>query len=68
MPVHRGRRGNPALLGRSLFGPALALGGDEGARRLLARARVAEVEVDADSVLVDVDDPATLRAVAGGSA
>ncbi len=67
VPVHRGRRGNPALLGRALFGPALALGGDEGARRLFARARVAEVEADAESVLVDVDDPEALRAVAGRS-
>ncbi len=65
VPVHRGRRCNPALLGRALFGPALALCGDEGARRLLHRARVVEVEVDADSVLVDVDDPETLRALAG---
>ncbi len=65
VPVHGGRRGNPALLGRGLFAPALALAGDEGARRLLARARVVEVEVDDAGVLLDVDEPAALRAVPG---
>lgn len=63
VPVHGGRRGNPALLGRSLFAPALALAGDEGARRLLARARVVEVAVDDDGVLLDVDEPAASRAL-----
>ena len=65
VPVRGGRRGNPALLGRALFAPALALAGDEGARRLLGRARVVEVEVDDDGVLLDVDEPAALRAIAG---
>lgn len=64
VPVHRGRRGNPALLGRALFGPALALRGDEGARRLLDRARVVEEEVDDAGVLRDVDEPAALRLTA----
>ncbi|WP_237477961.1 nucleotidyltransferase family protein [Lichenibacterium dinghuense] len=65
VPVHGGRRGNPALLGRALFAPALALTGDEGARRLLGRARVVEVGIDDDGVLLDVDDPASLLAIAG---
>ena len=57
VPVHGGRRGNPALLSRALFAAALALTGDEGARRLLARARVVEVPLDDDAVLLDVDEP-----------
>ena len=63
VPVTGGRRGNPALLGRALFASAMALEGDEGARRLLARARVADVDVDDDGVLLDVDEPAALRAI-----
>ena len=34
--LHDGRRGNPVLLGRGLFGEVARLSGDEGARRLLA--------------------------------
>ncbi len=64
VPVHEGRRGNPVLLGRALFGPAMELQGDEGARRLLKRAHVLEVDVADRAVLVDVDDPATLACLA----
>jgi len=60
VPMHAGRRGNPVLLGRALFGAAMELHGDEGARRLLVRAHVLEVGVTDQAVLVDVDDPATL--------
>ncbi len=60
VPVHEGRRGNPALLGRALFAPAALLTGDEGARRLLARARVVEVPIDDEAVLLDVDEPEAL--------
>ena len=34
-PAEGGRRGNPVLIGRKLFGRARRLEGDEGARRLL---------------------------------
>ena len=64
VPVHAGRRGNPALLGRALFTPARGLTGDEGARRLLARADVVEVEADAAAAL-DVDEPAAVLRQAG---
>lgn len=67
VPVSGGRRGNPALLGRALFGSARALGGDEGARRLLARARVVEVPVDDEAVLLDVDEPAALHGFEGSA-
>ncbi len=67
VPVHAGRRGNPALLARSLFGAAGALQGDEGARKMLARARVQEVDLADAAVTLDIDDPATLASVAGAS-
>lgn len=60
VPIHERRRGNPALLGRNLFGPAMALDGDEGARRLLSRARLAEVACEDPAVLLDVDEPSAL--------
>lgn len=60
VPTRDGRRGNPALLSRALFQAAATLTGDEGARRLLARGRVAEVEVGDPAVLLDVDEPAGL--------
>ena len=60
VPVHQARRGNPALLGRALFAVAQTLDGDEGAKRLLARARVVEVDLDDDGTRLDIDDPAAL--------
>ncbi len=61
VPVHEGRRGNPALLASSLFAAAAALQGDEGARRLLAGARVREVDLGDATVALDIDDPAMLQ-------
>ena len=62
VPVHVGRRGNPALLARALFEPAARLTGDEGARRLLAGARALEVEAGVAAAL-DVDEPTALSRV-----
>jgi len=59
VPVFEGRRGNPALLGRALFAQAAQLTGDEGARGLLAGARIATVEAP-QGVTKDVDAPADL--------
>src|SRR4029077_7001251 len=39
VPVRDGRRGNPALIGHSLFAAVRMLGGDKGARDLIAAAR-----------------------------
>lgn len=66
VPLRAGKRGNPALLARALF-PALGtLQGDEGARRLLARAEhVLELPVDDGAILADVDAPADLDAFRG---
>ena len=65
VPVYAGRRGNPALLARSLFAAAATLQGDEGARKVLVRARVHEVDLGDAAVTLDIDDPATLASVAG---
>jgi molybdenum cofactor cytidylyltransferase len=57
VPVSSGRRANPALLARKMFGEVSSLGGDVGARALLEKAGdgVIEIEVADDSVLLDVD-------------
>ncbi len=61
VPTHKGQRGNPALLGRKIFPQLMALHGDEGARRLLAKCEgVAELAVADDQILADVDTPADL--------
>ena len=68
--VRRGVRGNPVLLGRSLFAAVARLEGDEGARRLLARPglRIEEVTDDTDAILDDVDHPADLARLHGPAA
>ncbi len=64
LPQSGGRRGNPVLLGDSLFAAADRLRGDEGFRRLLVDAAPLRF-VDTDSAaMVDVDtrrDHARLR-------
>jgi molybdenum cofactor cytidylyltransferase len=62
-PAYEGKRGNPALLTRSLFADILRLSGDQGARALLHAIpdRVCEIAVDDQGVLRDVDRPDALR-------
>ena len=62
VPTRRGRRGNPVLWSRQFFAEMLALAGDTGARRLIDKHAdlVAEVEMDSDSVLIDIDTPEAL--------
>jgi molybdenum cofactor cytidylyltransferase len=55
-----GRRGNPVLLGASLFSAVDALRGDRGARVLLSRLPVRELRVPAGS-FADVDRRGDLR-------
>lgn len=58
---HRGRRGHPVGFGAELYSELIALDGDDGARRLLARYPMHEVEVADPGVLVDVDTRADLE-------
>lgn len=57
VPVHEGRRGNPALFDRALFSELMALEGDQGGRTLIERyeARVEFVQVDEAAIVMDVD-------------
>lgn len=59
VPTYRGKRGNPVLLSRRFFAEMRRLKGDMGARQLIGQHHevVAEVEMDDDGVLVDVDSP-----------
>jgi len=56
-PFYQGRRGNPVLFDRSLFGELMATRGDQGGRMLVLRHERAleRVEVDDPAILLDVD-------------
>jgi molybdenum cofactor cytidylyltransferase len=62
VPTRRGQRGNPVLWSRQFFPEMMALSGDAGARKLVAEHAdlVAEIEMDNDSVLIDIDTPQAL--------
>jgi len=67
---YHGRRGHPVGFAAELYSELVALTGDEGARRLVARYPAQAVEVDDPGVLVDIDtvqDLAALRSVRGGN-
>lgn len=57
IPVYEGRRGNPVLLDRAMFGEAMALEGDTGCRAIFGRhaAEIEEAGVDDEGILVDID-------------
>lgn len=67
VPVFEGRRGNPVLLARRFFAAMGELTGDKGARGLIARhaEAVAEIAMEDDAILIDVDTPDALRALGG---
>ncbi|MBM4466443.1 MAG: molybdenum cofactor cytidylyltransferase [Chloroflexi bacterium] len=64
VPTHRGRRGNPVLFGRSLFGELMQVKGDQGGRELIAQHsdHLEEVEVETEAILVDIDTADDYRA------
>lgn len=66
-PQYRGRRGHPVGFGSELFPDLIALTGDEGARRIIARYPAHAIEVDDAGVLVDIDTEADLARVRDGS-
>ncbi|MCP5149556.1 MAG: NTP transferase domain-containing protein [Ectothiorhodospiraceae bacterium] len=69
VPTWRGKRGNPVLWARRFFPEMETLRGDVGARHLIGEHDdvVCEVAMDDDAVLLDVDSPDQLAALAGGS-
>jgi molybdenum cofactor cytidylyltransferase len=52
---HRGMQGHPVAFGTELFSELIALQGDEGARRIVARYAGQAIAVDDPGVHVDVD-------------
>jgi molybdenum cofactor cytidylyltransferase len=66
VPTRRGKRGNPVLLAKPLFAELAAVTGDVGARDLVAAhpELVAEVEMESDAVLTDIDTPQALARLA----
>lgn len=58
---HRGKRGHPVAFSPEFYSELIALDGDDGARRLLARFPAFGVEVDDAGVLQDVDTADDLR-------
>jgi molybdenum cofactor cytidylyltransferase len=65
---HRGRRGHPVGFAAELYSELVALSGDEGARRLIARYPAFGLELDDPGILVDIDTPDDLEAVRRGLA
>ena len=65
VPTRRGKRGNPVLWGRQFFAEMAGLAGDVGARQLIGEHAdlVAEVEMDDDGVLIDIDTPEALESL-----
>lgn len=63
VPIFQGRRGNPVVLARSIFGDIARLEGDTGARQILQAlgSRVALVESPDDGILFDIDRRADLN-------
>lgn len=61
-----GRRGNPVILPRSLFGDILQLRGDVGARDIIEASRLPVIPVDIGSAgSIDVNTPADIVAAGG---
>jgi molybdenum cofactor cytidylyltransferase len=58
IPSFQGRRGNPVLLDRSVFSEVMALAGDIGCRAIFDKhlEGIANVEVEDDGILLDIDD------------
>ena len=66
VPTRRGKRGNPVLWARQFFPEMQEVAGDVGARHLIGAhpEMVAEVEMDEDGVLTDIDTPQALAKLA----
>jgi len=66
VPTRRGKRGNPVLWARQFFAEMRAVAGDVGARHLIGAypELVAEIEMEGDGVLTDIDTPQALAKLA----
>ena len=59
IPLHKGFRGNPVLLDRSVFPEVMALDGDVGCRAIFGShlEGIVKFEVDDVGILLDIDNP-----------
>jgi len=66
VPTRRGKRGNPVLWARQFFAEMRTVAGDVGARHLIGAypELVAEIEMEGDGVLTDIDTPQALAKLA----
>lgn len=64
---YHGRRGHPVGFSSELYSELIALDGDDGARRLVARYPAHGAEVDDPGVLVDIDTLEDLAALRGSN-
>jgi molybdenum cofactor cytidylyltransferase len=69
VPTRRGKRGNPVLLAKSFFAELAGIGGDIGAREVIAAHpdEVAEIEMEGDGVVTDIDTPQALAKLAASA-
>ena len=67
IPCYKGQRGNPVLLDRVIFAEAMALEGNTGCRAIFANHSndIAEVAVDDEGVVLDIDDRAAYERLRG---
>jgi molybdenum cofactor cytidylyltransferase len=65
IPTHRGFRGNPVLLDRSVFAEVMALGGDIGCRAIFGDhpQGILKVPVDDVGILLDIDRQSDFEAL-----
>ena len=65
VPTHKGKHGNPVLIGRRFFAEIQDITGDIGARSLLSTYpdQIHEVEMQSDGVLLDIDTPEALAQI-----
>ncbi|HUY14455.1 MAG TPA: nucleotidyltransferase family protein [Terriglobia bacterium] len=68
IPVFRGKRGHPVLIGRELFAELIALPAQEGANSVIRKYQSATqlLEVEDATILTDVDDPGAYRKLTEG--
>jgi molybdenum cofactor cytidylyltransferase len=61
-PYHRGERGHPVGFAKTLYESLSLLGGDEGAKSIVAahRDRITRIDVEDPGILRDIDTPADL--------
>ena len=67
LPTHLGRRGHPVIFHASLYGELLAASPDVGARQVVwaHSDAIAEVETDEAGVILNLNDPETVRKALG---